>query len=450
MKNIKIGSGAGYGGDRIEPAIDLIERADLDYISFECLAERTIAIAMTQKRDDPAKGYNELLEWRFEKILPALSGKKTKVITNMGAANPDAAAKRIAGIAGQLGIAGMKIASVTGDDVGEYIKNHPGLEVMETGLPLSELSGNIVSANAYCGAAGILKALETDAQIIITGRVADPALFLAPLIHEFGWSLENWDKLGTGTVAGHLLECSSQVSGGYFADPGRKDVPDLWKVGFPYAVVGEDGSIQITKLPESGGMVTAATVKEQLLYEIHNPAAYLTPDVTADFSAVTVEDMGSNIVKVVGATGHPKTGTLKVSVGYEDGYIGEGEISYGGPGAYERARLAGDILVKRLEYNNLNTEEVRVDLMGVNSLYGESISGKIHSATDVSEVRLRLSVRTKDRAVAVAVGNEVEALYLNGPYGGGGVRKYLREIMSVASVLIDESQVSPTIRTWEV
>ena len=340
MKTIRIGSGAGYAGDRLEPSLELIEKGNLDYISYECLAERTIAIGQQAKLKDPTKGYNGLLEHRMEKALPLAWEHKVKIITNMGSANPQAAAKKCVEIARKHGLTGMKIACVTGDDLLPVIDKYRDTEVWETHEPLSKLPGEIVSANAYMGVEGILKALDLGADVVITGRVSDPAIFMAPLIHEFGWSLEDWDKLGKGTMVGHLLECGGQVTGGYFAEPGKKDVPGVGHLGFPIIEVAEDGSFFVTKVPEAGGMVTVETCSEQIVYEIHDPENYFTPDVVADFKQVKFTEVAKDKVQVEGATGKPKTETFKCSIGYRDCFIGDGEISYGGPGCVARAKLA--------------------------------------------------------------------------------------------------------------
>ncbi|ERK32296.1 acyclic terpene utilization AtuA family protein [Clostridium intestinale] len=451
MKKVRVGSGAGYGGDRIEPAVDIMTHGNLDYIIFECLAERTISLAQLEKLKDKNKGYNELLEYRMEKIIPLCVEKKVKVITNMGAANPLAAAEVIKRIAEEKNIKNLKIAAVLGDDVFSEINGYMDYEIIETGEKIESIKDKIISANAYIGVKGIIEALENNADIIITGRVADPALVLAPLIYEFGWKEDDYDKLAKGIVAGHLLECGAQVCGGYYADPGYKDVPDLWNIGFPIADIYEDGEINLSKLEKSGGIVSTETCKEQLIYEIHDPKNYLTPDVIADFSEISVEDMGKDRVLIKGAKGKKKTGFLKTSVGYKDCYIGEGEISYGGSGAYERAKLAGEVIKKRLEYINLPIEELRIDFMGVNSLFKDKISDSISNfRSDYTEVRLRVAARTKTKEDAKIIGNEVEALYTNGPAAGGGVRKYVREIISIASILIPEESIKTEVVYREV
>lgn len=449
MKTIRIGSGAGYGGDRIEPAIALMEQGNLDYIIFECLAERTIALAQLQKLKDKNKGYNELFEYRMEHILKALTKRRVKVITNMGAANPLSAMRKAVDMANAMGVHGLKIAAVTGDDIFDCLDSYGNACVIETGKPLKELQGTKISANAYIGAQGIVEALENGADIIITGRVADPALVVGPLAYEFGFSFDDYDKLGKATIAGHLLECAGQVTGGYFCDPGVKDVPDLWNLGFPIAECSEDGKIVITKLPGTGGIVSEQTCKEQIIYELQNPASYFTPDCTADFSQVSVAQEGPDRVSIHGVTGRRHNGMYKVSIGYKDCYIGEGQISYGGTTALSRARLAGDTIRRRLELIGCDYEELRIDEMGVNSLYRTKVSGKISEEAPV-EVRLRVAARTKDAYNAQMIGNEVEALYTNGPAGGGGAVKSVREIISIASILVPRENISIRVNYMEV
>lgn len=457
MKKIRIGSGAGYGGDRIEPAIDLMERGNLDYIIFECLAERTIALAQLEKKENPEKGYNPLFEYRMDRILDARKKNPIKVITNMGAANPAAAAKKACRMAKEKGITGLKIAAVTGDDVLEKMEAHQDDLIMETGEPLRSISDQVISANAYIGVKGIVEALGQGADIVITGRVADPSLSLAALVYEFGWKMDDYDRLGKGTIIGHLLECAGQVTGGYFCDPGYKDVEELWNLGFPIIEATEDGEFFVTKLDGTGGTVNEMTCKEQIIYEIQDPAKYDTPDCTADFSQVAVRQEAKDKVRVTGVTGTENNGKYKVSVGYQDGYIGEGQISYGGETALERAELAEEIIRKRLAVTGCEYEELRIDMLGVNSLYGKAISKHIAENNANSpavqrpiEVRLRVAARTKDRANAEKIGNEVEALYVCGPAGGGGAVKSVREIVSVASILIPKTEVTVKVLVKEV
>ncbi|MCX5539318.1 DUF1446 domain-containing protein [Paraburkholderia sp. CNPSo 3076] len=444
-RRIRIGAGAGYSGDRIEPAAELAEHGALDYLVFECLAERTVAIAQQTRRHDPALGYDPLLEARMRAVLPVAMRNGVRIISNMGAANPRAAAIRTAQIAQALGLGGLKIAAVTGDDVLDVVLRSQ-LRFEESGDDVSHYTDRIVSANAYLGAAPIVEALAAGADIVLTGRVADPSLFTAPLIHEFGWRTDDWNTLGQATVVGHLLECAGQVTGGYFADPGFKDVPDLARLGFPIGEVSADGSVVVTKVPHAGGRVTAATCKEQLLYEIHDPQRYLQPDVVADFSGVRVVEEAQDRVRVTGGRGSTRTGTLKVSVAYVDGYIGEGQISYGGPGAVERARLALDIVRERLGITGIDTTELRFDVIGMNALYGDAL---VANHDEPYEVRIRVAGRTANAKEAARIGNEVETLYTNGPAGGGGVTKTTREVLAVQSVLLPREQVNPAFQVVE-
>ena len=443
MKTIRIGSGAGYSGDRIEPAVELAERGDIQYLGFECLAERTIALAQQQKLRDPAAGYDPLLEQRMRAVLAICKSKGIKIITNMGAANPTAAAAKTVEIARELGITGLKVAAIVGDDVLDACKrgNFPLLEIEGR---VADLGNRMLSANAYLGAAPIVQALAAGADVVITGRVGDPALFMAPLIHEFGWAMDDWERLGKGAVVGHLLECAGQVTGGYFADPGVKDVAGLARLGFPIGEVSEDGDLVITKVLGSGGAVTEATCKEQLLYEVHDPSRYLQPDVVGDFSKVTVTQIGPDRVRIQGGSGTPKTGHLKTSIGYVDSYIGEGQISYAGPGALERGRLALEIVRERLQLTGVQMTEARFDLIGADSSHGAALAG----GGQPYEVRIRVAGRTDSLAEAVRIGNEVETLYTNGPAGGGGAFKSAREIVAVVSVLLPAELAVPSVQLF--
>ena len=446
MKSIKIGSGAGYSDDRLEPALDIIRYGNVDYIVFECLAERTIAIAQQRKMKNPKAGYDSLLEYRMEQVLPLCAEKKVKIVTNMGAANPQAAAEMVKQIAEKKGLHNLKIAAVTGDDVFSEIGRYQNKTLLENDRSIKDLGSSIVSANAYIGAKGIVQALEAGADIVITGRAADPSLFLAPMMYEFGWSFDDAELLGKGTIGGHLMECGAQITGGYFADPGYKDVPELWNVGFPIMEVDEKGDYQITKLKDAGGLVSLATVKEQLLYEIHDPANYLTPDVIADFTNVQVEEIADDSVKVFAGSGKPKTGLLKTSIGYKEGYIAEAEISYGGAGSVARAKLAKTIIEKRLAAQNIEPIEMRYDFIGLNSLYGNALS----RTQEAPEARLRVAARTDDERTAKAIVREVESLYTNGPAGGGGIRSNIKEIVSIGSILIPEEDTDINVSYWEV
>ncbi|KVQ24715.1 acyclic terpene utilization AtuA family protein [Burkholderia cepacia] len=439
-RRVRIGAGAGYSGDRIEPAVELAEYGQLDYLVFECLAERTIAIAQQARRQDPSLGYDPLLDARMRAVLPVAAPKGVRIVSNMGAANPRAAARRTARIAQSLGVAGLKVAAVEGDDVLDVVLRG-AFRFEESGDDVAAYRDRIVSANAYLGAAPIVDALAAGADVVLTGRVADPSLFAAPLIHAFGWRMDDWDTLGAATVVGHLLECAGQVTGGYFADPGYKDVPNLARLGFPIGEVAADGSVVITKVPHAGGRVSAATCKEQLLYEIHDPARYLQPDVIADFTQVAVAEEAADRVRVTGGRGTARPDTLKVSVAYVDGWIGEGQISYGGPGALERARLALGIVRERLALTGVAATELRFDLIGVDALYGDATPAV---RGEPAEVRVRVAGRAASAGEAARIGNEVETLYTNGPAGGGGAFKSTREVIAVQSVLLPRAAVTPS------
>jgi hypothetical protein len=430
MKRVRLGSGAGFSGDRIEPALELAARGALDYLVFECLAERTIALAQQARRADASLGYDPLLEVRMRAILPICATNRIKIISNMGAANPLGAARRIAEIAEECGLGGaLKVAAVTGDDVLELARAR-NLEIEESGGRVADFGDRIISANAYLGAEPIVAALAQGADIVVIGRSSDPALFLGPLLHEFDWPRNDWRLLGQGALVGHMLECAGQVSGGYFADPGFKDSPHLARLGFPIGEVSADGELILTKVEGSGGRITEATCKEQMLYEIHDPARYAQPDVVADFTQATVRELAADRVQVVGARGTSRPASLKISIGYLDGYIGEGQISYAGAGALARGRLALDIVRERLAQTRVAASQLRYDVVGLNALHGDKLS---RGAGEPYEVRVRVAGHAHLREEAARIGAEVETLYTNGPAGGGGVVKTTREVIAVAS-----------------
>jgi hypothetical protein len=443
---VRVGEGAGYSGAWLEPAVHLAEAGRLDYLCFECLAERTIALAMLARRADPAAGYDPLLERRLEAVLPACRDNGTRVLTSMGAANPEGAGAAALGLAHHHGWHGLRVGVITGDDVLATVLADAGdLTLLESGRPLAAIRDRVIAANAYVGSEPLVEALDGGADIVIAGRVADPALHLAALRHAFGWAADDWDRLGAGIAVGHLLECGPQVTGGYHADPGRIDVPDLAHIGAPLAECRPDGTAVITKLPGSGGRVDRAGCTEQLLYELGDPAAYITPDVVADFSGVCLTPDGPDRVRVSGAAGRPAPATLKVSIGYTDGYIGEGQISYGGAGCARRARLAGEVVLHRLADAGLALAETRVDLIGVDSL-------RLPGAADhpePAEVRLRVAGRAADRATAEAIGHAVEGLWIVGPYGGGGATWQVRPVVAVESLLLARERVTTSVLVEE-
>lgn len=434
---IRIGSGAGFAGDRFDPAIELVESGNLDFLVFECLAERTIALAQLRRFNDAANGFDLMLDQRLRPILSKAAGKGVRIVTNMGAANPIAAARRTADLAREQGLSGLKIVAVVGDDVIAQVRAlNPDLDI---GRSVAELGSQLISANAYLGSFAITRALDEGADIVITGRCGDPALFVGPMAHAFGWAEDDWLRLGRGTAVGHMLECAGQLTGGYFADPGYKDVADLARLGFPIAEVTADGEAIFSKVAGSGGLLNVQTCTEQLLYEILDPSTYRQPDVTADFTQIGFDEVGEGI-RMTGARGRQRPADLKVSVGYRDGFIGEGQISYAGPGAETRGRLALDIVRERLTMLSVPVEELRLELIGVDA------TNFTRDATGTArEVRIRVAARVRDRTVAQQIGAEVEALYTNGPSGGGGAWSSEREVVAIASCFIDRERVRPAL-----
>lgn len=438
----RIGAGAGFADDRIEPALALAEAGAVDALVFECLAERTIAREALAHRNNPKAGFNPLLVARMDAVLPACVRHGIRVITNMGAANPVGAACTTAEIAARLGLP-LRVAALTGDDVTHLLRTRPDLVMIESGRPVEDVLPDLVTANAYLGADAVLMALETGAEVVITGRVADPSLFLAPAMHHFGWGAGEHDRIAAGTTLGHLLECATQVTGGCFADPTRaeKYVPGLADLGNPIAEIDADGGTVITKLPGTGGRIDRRTCTEQLLYEVHDPAAYITPDCVLDMTGIDLIEEGRDRVRVMGAVARPRPDQLKVTVAFSEGYIGVGEVGYAGIGAVERARLAADVVQERLRRQGHLYDEIRVDFIGQTSLHGTVL------VPDPYEVRLRIAARTRSRMAAQAVGFETRAMHVNGPTGGGGgADPVVREIVAVESVLLPRALVTPQVQ----
>jgi hypothetical protein len=436
---LAIGGGAGFSGDRIDAAgpvvATLIARRGPAALVFETLAERTLALAQLARRQDPAAGYEPQLDRFVAPILRDCVAHRIPVVGNFGAANPRAAAARILALGREQGLARLRVGVVEGDD----LSDEAGRTLLREYLPSSDAGRELVSANVYQGAEAIADALRAGADVVVTGRVADPSLAVGPAMAHYGWQETDWDRLGPATMAGHLLECGAQVTGGYFADPGFKDVPDLHAVGFPIAEVAADGSCVVTKADRTGGLVDARTVKEQLLYEVHDPAAYLTPDVVADISQAEVHELGRNRVAVTGVRGHPRPATLKVNACFDGGWLGEAEISYAGPNAEARARLAAEVVRRRLG----ETLRLRCDLIGVLSILGDDGGRGLAAAPpgDARDVRLRVAGAHADRARVERLLAEVTALYTCGPAGGGGVRTSLRSRLSTVSCLVPRERV---------
>lgn len=441
--SIRIGAGAGTSDDRMTPALELAERGELDFLVFECLAERTVARENHARSKDPEKGYTPSLPERLRMVLPACVANGVRIVSNMGAANPLGGARAARKEARELGLGDMPVAVVLGDDVTSVVSHQPGLKLMENGEPLESILPRIVSANAYLGADVLVEALGTGAPIVLSGRVADPSLFLAPMIHSFGWSSRDLQKLAAGTAAGHLLECTASVTGGCFGWPGKKPVSGLAHNGYPFVDATAAGDMVIGKTPDTGGRLDAMTCTEQLIYEMHDPTAYITPDCVLDITGISFKEEAGDRVRLEGAIGRPATDTYKVTVGYEDGYIGEGEVSYGGIDAVARARWAAEIVQERLRNRGFSYEDFRVDLIGLSSLHGEPEGAY---RPEPYEVRLRLAGRTRDRKAAHAIGFETRAMHMHGPGGAGGAcEPRVRDVLAVKSVLLPKTMVNAQI-----
>lgn len=433
-----IGCAAGFSGDRVDaagPVVDtLIARGGPAFLIFETLAERTLALAQLRRRADPQAGFEPLLDDMLRPVLARCLAHKIRVVSNFGAANPLAAARHIQAMAAGMGLPAPRIAVVAGDDLSG--EKHEPLLRAQLGAAMDGIRK--VSANAYIGAEAIAAALDAGAQIVVAGRVADPSLTVGPAMSHFGWRADDWDRLARATMAGHLLECGAQVCGGYFADPGYKEVPDLHAVGYPIAEIDSEGHCVIGKAAHTGGVVSLAGVKEQLLYEVHDPAAYLTPDVVADISAARLSQAGPDRVALSGVRGHARPDSLKVNVCHEGGWLVEGEISYAGPRAEARARLAAEVLRRRLPELAL-----RVDLIGALSIMGDDAGRLLADAPtgDARDVRLRVAATHAERAQAERLPREVTALYCCGPAGGGGVRTSLTPRLNTLSCLVPREAV---------
>ena len=434
-----IGSAAGFSGDRADaagPVVDALVRAGRPAcLIFETLAERTLALAQLARRDDPTRGYEPLLDDMLRPVLARCLANGIRIVGNFGAAHPRGAAQHIHRMCRELGLRAPRVAIIEGDDLSGAAHR----DMLRAALGPSLDTLQLVSANAYIGAGSIADALRAGAEIVVAGRVADPSLVLGPALHHFGWRLDDWDRLAGATMTGHLLECGAQVTGGYYADPGIKDVPDLARLGYPLAELSADGSCVITKPEGTGGLVDRHTVIEQLLYELHDPCAYLTPDVVADIGEAEVEEVGVNRVRLSGVRGHARPDSLKVNVCHASGWLAEGELSYAGARAQARARLAADIVRERLG----NRLHLRADLIGVASVWADDRGDWLAAEGDgdARDVRLRLAARHADKALAEQLLREVTALYTCGPAGGGGVRTSLRPTLGTVSALVPRDLV---------
>ena len=450
MRTVRIGAGQGFYGDSLLPVLDVARYGNVKYISFDTLAELTLAILEKGRKKDPGAGYTRDVVPMMRNLLPICRERGIKLITNAGGINPPGAAKAVAQVARELGMTGLKIACVTGDDIYDRLDELAAKGVTfqdkETGQALGDVRERVLFASVYLGANVIADALRQGADVVITGRTTDTAQFLGPLIYEFGWGREEWDKLAQGIILGHLMECSGQVTGGNL-QVGWEDVPSLERIGYPVAEVSEDGTFILTKPEGTGGAVTLRSVKEQFLYEIHDPTSYITPDVICDLTTTRLEQVGENRVRVSGTRGRPAPPTLKALLGYADGWMGEGYISFGWPKAYSKAKRAAEIVLKRLEMQGIQPEETRVEYIGINSLWG-ALAPEPVDEDAINEVRLRIAIRTHHKAACEVLAREFPPLLLSGPPTASAVAgtPAPRELLGLWSTLIPRELVEPGVR----
>ena len=446
-----VGNGAGFSGDRVDapgPVVDtLIASGRPAALFLEVLGERTIALAQLERRRDPSRGYEPMLERLLDPVLARCAHHGISILGNFGAANPAAAAALLARMALRQGLPDLRIAIIEGDDVRDSL-DLATLDVHEADASIDGTDpSTLVAANAYLGAAPMVAALADGAQVVVAGRVADPSLALAPLIHHFGWAADDWSRLAAGTMAGHLLECGSQVTGGVYYDPGFKDVPDPANLGFPIAEVGRDGAVLITKAAQTGGLVNARTVKEQLLYELHDPASYLTPDVELDITGVTLEEVGPDRVALRGAQGRPAPQRLKVTASFEGSFLGEGEFSLAGPNCLARARAARAVLLQRLRERHLAVR-ARVDLIGIASVHDDDTGtlAAAYQGPEPQEIRVRLAAEGAVRDDVDQAAREVLAMLCCGPAGSCGARWSVSPRIRTRSYLVPRARVAASVR----
>lgn len=449
MRTVRIGAGQGFYGDSLLPVLDVARYGDVKYIAFDALAELTLAILEKGRRRDPSGGYTRDVVPMMRNLLPIAKEKGIRLITNAGGINPRGAARAVAQVARELGIR-LKIACVTGDDIYDRLDELEARGVTfadkETGQALKDVRDRVLFASVYLGAGVVADALATGADVVITGRTTDTAQFLGPLIHEFGWARDDWDRLAQGIVLGHLMECSGQVTGGNY-QVGWEEIPDLHRIGFPIAEVSEDGTFVLTKAPGTGGRVDLKGVKEQFLYEVHDPTSYVTPDVICDLTTTRLEQVGENRVRVSGTKGRPAPPTLKALLGYSDGWMGEGYISFSWPKAYSKAKRAAEIIRRRLEMHGVRPEEIHEEYIGINSLWGPLAPEPVDEER-INEVRLRIAIRTRNKQDCEILAREFPPLLLSGPPTASAVAgtPQPRELMGLWSTLIPRELVQPHVQ----
>jgi hypothetical protein len=448
MKTIRIGAAQGFYGDTIEPAVATAKYGNVDYICFDCLSELTMAILVKDKKKNEQLGYTRDLSISMKALLPFVKEKGIKLLTNAGGINTLAAKDEVIKVAKEMGMEGLKVAVVTGDNVLDRIEEMRqkgiSLQDLETGRNIEEIKDQLLFANAYLGAQPLVEALKAGADVVISGRTTDTAQFLAPLIYEFHWAEDDWDRLASGVFMGHLLECSAQSTGGNFS--GRWwEVQGMDQIGYPIAEVEQSGDFIITKVEERGGFVTVDTVKEQMLYEIHDPSHYVTPDVVVDLTGVVLKNDGKNRVKVTGVRGKPRPDTLKVVMGYENGYMGQVIVGFSWPDALKKARKANEIIRKQLEKQRLVFDEIRTDYLGFNSLHGPTVS---EPKEELNEVYLRMAVRGKSKQEIAQFGRLFPPLALNGPPSMGAYIGNIppRELIGMWSSLVPREEVERQVK----
>ena len=451
-KVVRLGAGMAFWGDSVRPAIEMVERGDIDYLCCDHLAELTMSILAKQRAANPERGYTRDVIDLLRGALPACVEKGVKVVTNAGGANPRAAARAIRALADELGLPGVRIAVVLGDDLEDRIDDLDRAGVsfdnLDTGAELDTVRDRLTHAAVYTGCEGIVEALDLGADIMVCGRVTDIALYLGPLVHEFGWSLDDWERLGMATVVAHAIECGGQATGGLYAG-GWAEVDGLETLGYPIAEVSEDGTAVLTKTPGSGGEVSIGTVSEQLVYEILDPGSYLTADVTADFTGVTLEEVGPDRVRITGGTGRERPATLKVNMGYRAGFVGEAQFTYSWPDAYAKAQRGLAFLRKRLERADFRYSEDVVEYLGHTSMWGSRVPPP--DDPDLLEIVVRYAARCPDATEARKVFTESVPLYNNGPAGvaGVGTRPPLKELYAIWPCLVPREHVVQRVEMLE-
>ncbi len=441
-KSVTVGCGSGFALDRIQPAVDLAASGLVEYLSFDALAERTLALAHVRRLADSTAGHDPRTVRTVDSLAPYVAENGVKVVGSFGGANVARALSETVDRFRAAGISGVRVAAIEGDDVLDLVRKRDPL-VPGLGMKVSELGEKLVSANCYLGARPVVEALEGGAQWVIGGRISDASLFVGPICHAMGWDLDDFQKVADATLAGHILECSVQATGGYFADPPYREVDGLESLGFPIAEVDETG-VEISKLPGAGGLVNEYTVGLQIAYEVHDPANYMTPDVIADFTAVELTEAGPNRVRATGARGSSRPQRFKVLLGVASGYRAIGEISYAGRGCADRAKLAAESFKRTISDLESEIAEIRYDLIGMNALVGDE-----PDQAEPREVRLRVAARCESLEISEAVTQEVERLYIHGPAGGGGVTRSVTPAIYVYPIELDAELISTTVETVE-